>query len=192
MPHTRSSTDVYRPFSTNWDPTRWVIWILHNFTSLIPTLHKTSDVDVLKARLHMVRAEASSLEGKDPLAARRLKERASILQQAIPSQKTVRELPTWSRAELEDYVTTGKRRVLLIEARAVDVTSFGQEHVRVCGRILLLQCSQRKFDSPEVPSFCENIIFSATAQTKPDSRFVMRPKLFWVNSIITHELRAKR
>jgi hypothetical protein len=99
-------------------------------------VHKTPDVDVLKARLHMVLTEASSLEDKDLLAAHRLKERASTLQQAIPSQDTVREIPVWSRVELEDYVTSGGRRVLLIEDHAVDVTSFGQEHVRGCDGVI--------------------------------------------------------
>lgn len=115
------------PYVTNWDPTRWVIWTLHKFTSQIPAMHVTPDVDVLKARLYMVKAEASSMKKKDPAKAQKLERRALMLQQSIPPQEP-KEEPTWGRKELEEYVIGGKHKVLLIEGHAIDVTLFGKEH----------------------------------------------------------------
>jgi stearoyl-CoA desaturase (Delta-9 desaturase) len=117
-----------RPFLTNRDPTRWLIWTLHKFTSLIPSLRRTEDLDVLKARLYMIRTEASSISNRNPVAARELERRAQVLQSSLPVQEISKGEATWGRTELEDFVISGSRTVLLIEGHAADVTSFIKEH----------------------------------------------------------------
>ncbi|KAF8508696.1 hypothetical protein JB92DRAFT_2732099 [Gautieria morchelliformis] len=116
------------PFLTNWDPTRWLIWTLHTFTSLIPSLRRTEELDVLKARLYMIRTEATSLSNKNPVAARDLERRAQLLHSSLPVQEITKGKPIWGRTELEDFVVSGMRTVILIEGYAVDVTSFIKEH----------------------------------------------------------------
>ena len=66
-------------------------------------MRRTSDVDVLKAGLYMVRAEASSIRIN----------RASTLQNCIPKEP-VKEEPVWTRAELEEDVTLWKSHVLFL------------------------------------------------------------------------------
>ncbi|KAF8513810.1 fatty acid desaturase-domain-containing protein [Gautieria morchelliformis] len=116
------------PFLTNVDPSRWLIWPLHKFTPLIPSLRRTEDVDVLKAQLYMLRTKASSISNKNPVAARELERRAQVLQSSLPVQEITEGKPTWGRTELEDFVLSGRRTVILIEGHAVDVTSFIKEH----------------------------------------------------------------
>ncbi|KAF8507674.1 hypothetical protein JB92DRAFT_2959062 [Gautieria morchelliformis] len=118
------------PFLASWDPTRWVILTLHKFTSQIPSLRRTEELDVLKARLYMIRTEAASISDKDPVAARELERRAQVLQSSLPVQEITKgpEKPTWGRTELEDFVISERRTVILIEGHAVDVTSFIKEH----------------------------------------------------------------
>jgi stearoyl-CoA desaturase (delta-9 desaturase) len=39
---------------TDWDPTKWLIWFLHKFTTQIPSVRRTPDDDVLRARERVV------------------------------------------------------------------------------------------------------------------------------------------
>ena len=90
----------------------------------------------------MLRTEASSLEKTHPAAPRTLEDRAEELQNAISAVKSKLASegsdsgsePVWTCGELEAYVEgrtseSWKRRVLLVEGRAIDVTS-GKERVR--------------------------------------------------------------
>ncbi|KAF8480635.1 hypothetical protein JB92DRAFT_3040475, partial [Gautieria morchelliformis] len=108
------------PFITNVDPTRWIIWTLHKFTPLIPSLRRTEDSDVIKAQLYMLRTKASSISNTNPVTARELERRAQVLQSSLPIQETLKGKPTWGRTELEDFVISGRRTVILIEGHAVD------------------------------------------------------------------------
>ena len=133
-----------RPSIKNYDPTRWIIYLLHKFTSLFPSVCRTSDTDVLKSRMCMLRTEASSVKKTNPAAAGTLEDGAEKVQNAISavtsklasedSDSDSGSEPVRTRAELEVYVQghtsdSGKRMLLLIEGRAIDVTSFGKEHV---------------------------------------------------------------
>lgn len=69
------------------------------------------------------------MKKSDPVTAQKLERRAKMLQGLLPAQESAKEQPTWGRKELEDYVISGKRKVLLIEGRAIDVTSYLKDHV---------------------------------------------------------------
>ena len=92
----------------------------------------------------MLRTDASSVKKANAAAARTLEDRAEKVQNAISavtsklapedSDSDSGSEPVWTRAELEVYVQgrtseSGKRMLLLIEGRAIDVMSFGMEHV---------------------------------------------------------------
>ena len=90
----------------------------------------------------MLRTKASSVKKTIPAAARTLEVRAEKLQNAISAVKPKLASEgsdsgserVWTRAELEAYVKghaseSGKRTILLIERRAIDVTSFGKKNV---------------------------------------------------------------
>ena len=128
----------------NYDPTRWIIYFLHKFTSLVLSVCRTSDTDVLKSRIYMLRTEASSVKKSNTASARTLEDRAEKVQNVISAVTLKLALEdsdsdsgterVWTRAELEVYVQgctseSGKRMLLLIEGRAIDVMSFGKEHV---------------------------------------------------------------
>ena len=92
----------------------------------------------------MLRTEASSVRNTNPAAARTLEDHADKLQNAISavqsklasedSDSDSGSERVWTRAEPEACVQgrtseSGKRMLLFIEGRAIDVTSFGKEQV---------------------------------------------------------------
>ena len=76
-----------RPSIASYHPTRWIIYF-HKSTSLVPSARRTSDTDVLKARMYMLRTKASSVKKTKPAAARTLGDRAEKLQNAISAVKS--------------------------------------------------------------------------------------------------------
>ena len=119
---------------SDWDPTKWIIWLLHEFTPLVPILHRTpeSAITSAKARVHMARA--TRLYDTIPLDER---------------EKPLADLPVWSRAEVkkrhgeivvlpsedeENPVTSvsWRRLLLIIEGCVVDAGKFVYDHVSFC------------------------------------------------------------
>ncbi|WWC92552.1 uncharacterized protein L201_007511 [Kwoniella dendrophila CBS 6074] len=109
------------PHPADWDPSKWFIWTLHKYTSLIPSIARTPESAVKKARARVYMAQATRLTD------------------AVPPHEMVKpkeELPVWSRAEVQkrhgEYVKEEhgvRRRVLvLLEGCVVDVGGYLDDH----------------------------------------------------------------
>ncbi|WVQ63466.1 uncharacterized protein L199_001619 [Kwoniella botswanensis] len=109
------------PHPADWDPSKWFIWVLHKYTSLVPTIARTPESAVRKARARVYMAQADRLT------------------EALPPHEMVRptnDLPVWSRAEVRkrhgEYVKEEhgvRRRVLvLLEGCVVDVGGYLEDH----------------------------------------------------------------
>jgi len=48
----------------DYDPSKWVIWFFHRFTSQVPSLQRVPDNEISKARAQMMAIEAAELEAK--------------------------------------------------------------------------------------------------------------------------------
>ncbi|TIA82543.1 hypothetical protein E3P89_00885 [Wallemia ichthyophaga] len=109
------------PARGDWDPSAWVLHLLHALTNQIPYLHRITDTDYLKAKAGMLSLEAS-----------RLHER-------IPKENVARsesELPVWGAAEVRERARAsgehagqgGKQLLLLIDGFIVDATPYADSH----------------------------------------------------------------
>jgi stearoyl-CoA desaturase (delta-9 desaturase) len=109
--------------NSDWDPTKWIIYLLHKYTPLVPYLARTPESAVTKARARMHMVEADRLFGTV---------------KADEMVKNISDLPTWSRSEVlrrhGEMVRSGegrRRRVLLLlEGCVVDVGGYLEDHVR--------------------------------------------------------------
>ena len=108
---------------SDWDPTKWIIFFLHVYTTLVPSIARTPESSIRKAKAHVHRAEADRLDASVPT-----EERVCRLE----------ELPVWSRAEVRkrhgEWVVgrEGKRRrvLLIVEGCVVDAGPYLDDHVR--------------------------------------------------------------
>ncbi|WWC72799.1 uncharacterized protein I206_106763 [Kwoniella pini CBS 10737] len=109
------------PHVADWDPSKWIIWILHKYTSLVPTIAQTPESAIRKARARIYMAQANRITD------------------ALPPHEVVKskeQLPVWSRAEVRkrhgEYVKDDhiiRRRVLiLLEGCVVDVGGYLNDH----------------------------------------------------------------
>lgn len=46
------------PRMTDWDPTKWTIYVLHHFTPFVPKVRQTPESEILKARAHVLATQA--------------------------------------------------------------------------------------------------------------------------------------
>lgn len=107
---------------SDWDPTKWIIYALHRYTSFVPTVAVTPEAEVLKARANVLHSQADRLHAKVP---------AELL------PKPVEELPIWTA---EEAVERAKGHLLvLIDGCFVDVTNYVQDHVS----LRVLRCLDR-------------------------------------------------
>jgi stearoyl-CoA desaturase (Delta-9 desaturase) len=89
---------------TDWDPTKWIIYTLHHLTSQIPTLRRTPDTEVDRARSRV-------LIESNPLL------------HALPPPT---RLPSVRRTDIGRRF--GDRPVVVVEGYVVDVGGFAKEH----------------------------------------------------------------
>ena len=89
---------------TDWDPTKWLIYILHRFTSQIPCVRRTPDTEVERAR-------------------NRVAIEMSPVQDTLPKP---RSLPCISTDEVKKRYSN--RPVIVLEGYLVDVGTFAGEH----------------------------------------------------------------
>jgi len=109
------------PHPADWDPTKWIIYLLHKYTPFVPTIARTSDAAIVKARARSHMAEADRLFG-------------SVKTDALV--KNVEDLPVWTVAEIRrrhgEWVRVGeerRRRVLvLVDGCVVDVGGYLEDH----------------------------------------------------------------
>ena len=89
---------------TDWDPTKWLIYILHRFTNQVPCLRWTPDTEVERARKR-VAIEVTGFERPLPRA---------------------RNLPIISTSEARKRYFD--RPVIILEGYLIDVGTFATEH----------------------------------------------------------------
>lgn len=100
---------------SDWDPTKWIIWVLHRYTPFVPTISTTHESEVLKARAHVHRLHADRLTSqipKDDMA------------------KDDAELPLWTKQDVLRELELDEGAVfLLIDGYIVDVGGYLDIHV---------------------------------------------------------------
>ncbi|KAJ9106734.1 hypothetical protein QFC19_003046 [Naganishia cerealis] len=102
------------PHPADWDPTKWIIWVLHRYTPFVPTISTTPEAEVLKARAHVHRLHADRLTSQIPHS-ERAKEDA--------------ELPQWTRQDVMRELKLDEGAVfLLIDGYIVDVGGYLDIH----------------------------------------------------------------
>ena len=107
------------PALGDWDPTAWILSLLHKFTNQIPLLHHISQADYLKAKSSMLLLEASKLHAQIPV-------------DSLPRDDN--ELPQWSEQQVKQYVQLEEEKekdarvVLLIDEYLVDVSAYATTH----------------------------------------------------------------
>ncbi|KAG7566925.1 hypothetical protein FFLO_01304 [Filobasidium floriforme] len=101
------------PHPQDWDPTKWIIWALHTYTPLVPTIRRTKEAEINKAKAHVHRIQA---------------ERLTALVPEVEKSKEDHELPEWTVEETLAQVASGQA-LLLIDGYIVDVSDYLDEHV---------------------------------------------------------------
>lgn len=112
---------------SDWDPSKWIIYLLHHYTPLVPTIASTPSSSILKAQAAVLRAEADRLLQSLPAHHR-----------ATP----IDELPIWTANEAmkqhggcavdlvgEDEWMRRRRVLILIDDAFIDVGGYLEEHV---------------------------------------------------------------
>ncbi|WWD20909.1 hypothetical protein CI109_105387 [Kwoniella shandongensis] len=110
------------PHVADWDPSKWFIWALHTYTPFVPTVARTPEPAVAKARARVYMAQANRLT------------------EALPPHELVKakeELPVWSKLEVlkrhgewvkEDHGVVRRRVLLLLEGCVVDAGAYLNDH----------------------------------------------------------------
>jgi stearoyl-CoA desaturase (delta-9 desaturase) len=100
---------------SDWDPTKWIIWVLHRYTPFVPTIATTPETEILKARAHVHRLHADRLTSQIP---------------SSDIAKDDAQLPQWSKADLVREMEADEGAVfLLIDGYIVDVGGYLDVHV---------------------------------------------------------------
>jgi hypothetical protein len=106
--------------TSDWDPTKWIIYILHIYTPLVPTIARTPESSISKARARMHMAEADRLFGTV---------------KADEMAKDPSQLPVWTKNEVVrkhgEWVGERRRVLLVLEGCVVDVGGYLEDHVRI-------------------------------------------------------------
>ena len=118
------------PSNSDWDPTKWIVWVLHVYTPFVPSIARTPESAIKTARARVHTAEAERLLSSVPHD-----------EQEVP----IETLPVWSRSEVakrhgewvfseSEHTTEAecsrRRRILLIIGDCVvDVGGYLADHV---------------------------------------------------------------
>ncbi|ORX40890.1 hypothetical protein BD324DRAFT_647794 [Kockovaella imperatae] len=156
------------PHSGDWDPTKWIIWLLHNFTPLVPKIYRTPDSAIASAKARVLMAHADRLYATVPQEER---------------EKPIEELPVWSRAEVKKrhgelvvrHVQEGdgtvesirwRRLLLIVDGCIVDAGRFLPDHPG--GKQLLLAHAVTTLPASHFDSL-ESSLSSPTSPAMSDS-----------------------
>ena len=90
---------------TDWDPTKWIIFLLHTFTSQIPSVRRTPDAAVERARDRVI---------------------VETYPNRLQQFHRPRDLPEIRKSEVVERFKG--RPVIVLEGYVVDVGEFAKEH----------------------------------------------------------------
>ncbi|KAI9060513.1 hypothetical protein FKP32DRAFT_1655804 [Trametes sanguinea] len=108
------------PSPLDWDPSKWVILLLHRF-GLASGLRRARPDEIRAARQHMLRKEIAELYADT-------KGVGSATVRVNQDEGEEWEGPTWTMEQLTGYAGAEDRCVLLLEGYAVDATEYLTEH----------------------------------------------------------------
>jgi stearoyl-CoA desaturase (delta-9 desaturase) len=91
--------------ATDWDPTKWIIYLLHKFTTQIPIVRRTPDSEVERARQRVLSEQRLSSQQSNTKPRELLKIRKSQVQDKFHGQA-----------------------VIVLEGYVIDVGAFAREH----------------------------------------------------------------
>lgn len=152
------------PLVIDWDPSKWIIYLLHNYTPFVPKVYFAEEDEVQAAREHVLKYGHDHHHGASffEVMAKEQREdeeydsgygssrRSSVLTSQSPiSTSPTPSLPKWDRSEVVSHVRKlasdkgSTPIVLIIEGHAVDVTAFAKNGDHPGGVALL-----RKFAVP--------------------------------------------
>lgn len=134
------------PHPADWDPSKWFIYLLHHYTPFVPSIARTPESAILKARASVHTLHAERLSAGVP-SEMRAKRRAELpvwsVEEAVRRNGEVVfvSIPTQGKE-----VTIRRRRVLvLVDGCLVDVGGYLEDHPG--GEHLLLANSIRPLSS---------------------------------------------
>ena len=102
------------PHPADWDPTKWIIYLLHIYTPFVPSVAVTPEADILKAQAQVLRLQAGRLTAQVPLE---------------DIAKPEHELPTWSVDQTLERAQESGKVLVLIDGFVVDVSEYIHDHV---------------------------------------------------------------
>jgi stearoyl-CoA desaturase (Delta-9 desaturase) len=90
--------------NADWDPSKWIIYLIHKFTTQIPSVRRTPDSEVERARQRVLHERTFSVR---------------------PPQKP-RDLPVIRESQVKDRFCG--LPVIVLERYVIDVGAFAKEH----------------------------------------------------------------
>jgi len=121
-----------------WDPCKWVVWVLHNYTNMIPWVYVTPQSEILKAKAFILSQKAERAEKVEQESSLAMWSRFAVNGpgDGIGQDKdTEGELPNWTKIEAQAAVSAMYSRspnveplVVMIDSYVVDMTPYKEEH----------------------------------------------------------------
>ncbi|CUA72895.1 hypothetical protein RSOLAG22IIIB_05084 [Rhizoctonia solani] len=124
------------PCIKDWDPSKWIIWALYQFTPLVTRVRRAREEDISRARRWMSYVHGL---GKDhlPHGWETVDDDAffdAVAEVEVESgnegagQSPEKEYEEWDLARLEWHVQNERRTIILIDGWIVDVSRYMSEH----------------------------------------------------------------
>lgn len=89
---------------TDWDPSKWIIYLLHRYTTQIPLVRRTPDSEVERARQRVLHEKTSF----------------------VRTPQKLRDLPVIQESQVKDRFRG--LPMIILEGYVVDVGAFSREH----------------------------------------------------------------
>ncbi|KAF8753836.1 Acyl-CoA desaturase [Rhizoctonia solani] len=122
------------PCPQDWDPSKWIIWALHQFTPLVTRVRRAREEDVSRARRWMSYAHSLGKDhlphGWEALSDEDFFDAVAEVENEneATDQPQKEEYEAWDLSRLESHVLNERRTVVLIDGWVVDVTKYMSEH----------------------------------------------------------------
>ncbi|KDN36520.1 hypothetical protein RSAG8_10767, partial [Rhizoctonia solani AG-8 WAC10335] len=124
------------PCAKDWDPSKWIIWTLYQFTPLVTRVRRAREEDISHARRWMTLVRGL---GKDHLPHGWGTVDDDVFFDAVAEvdnesgnggagQPQEKEYEVWDLTRLESYVQNERRIIILIDGWIVDATRYMSQH----------------------------------------------------------------
>ncbi|CAE6472710.1 unnamed protein product [Rhizoctonia solani] len=122
------------PCTQDWDPSKWIIWALHQFTPLVTRVRRAREEDVSRARRWMGYVHSLGRDhlphGWEALSDDDFFDAVADArsENEINDQPQEKEYQVWDLTRLKAYALNERRIIVLIDGWIVDVTEYMSEH----------------------------------------------------------------